>query len=162
MTTESITQMPQRTRFSLSLWHVCMLFVVIGILVAGYLSYVKLVDVPLVCIENGPFNCDLVQNSAYSRLFGIPIAWLGLAVYLILGAILLLENRIAFLGDYGKLIFLGINLFAWVFSIWLVYVQFVILQALCQWCLTHEVNITLLLIASGIRFWRDFQNAESN
>ena len=82
-----------------------------------------------------PFNCDAVLNSKYSELAGIPIAWLGLAVYLILGAIILLWRRNAFLREYGSLLAFGLGLFAWLFSMWLVYVQAVLLGALCPWCL---------------------------
>ena len=108
----------------------------------------------MVCVAGSIFNCEVVQNSIYSKLFGIPIAWLGFTVYIILGALLLLENRAAFLREYGMVLFFGLNLFAWLFSMWLVYVQFVRLQALCPWCLTHEAIITVLFGVSIIRFKR--------
>ena len=74
-----------------------LLLVLIGLLVAGYLSYLKIEDASAVCVETGPFNCNVVLNSQYSELAGLPIAYLGFAVYLAIGAILLLENRVAFL-----------------------------------------------------------------
>ncbi|MBC8100034.1 MAG: hypothetical protein H7Y11_11375 [Armatimonadetes bacterium] len=80
MTTQSITSETTaiaRTRFTL--WHISLLLVLVGIGISGYLSYVKLTDVPMVCAANSVFNCEAVQSSAYSRIFGIPIAWLGLA-----------------------------------------------------------------------------------
>lgn len=98
----------------------------------------------------------MVQNSVYSKLFGIPIAWMGFAVYIILGATLMLESRVSFLREYGMMLFFAINLFAWLFSMWLVYVQFVRLQALCPWCLTHETIITVLFAVSIIRLKRMF------
>ena len=144
--------------FQLSLRTLSLILVVAGLFVSGYLSYVKLTEVPMVCVSSsvagGAFNCEVVQNSVYSRLFGIPIAWMGFVVYILLGAILVLENRAAFLREYGMMLFFGLNLFAWLFSMWLVYVQFVRLQALCPWCLAHETIITILFVVSTIRLKR--------
>jgi len=130
---------------------ISLVLIVIGIFISGYLSYVKLTNVAMVCVESGAFNCEVVQNSAYSRLFGIPVAWLGLATYLVMGAIILFEKRIAFLREYGIMLMFGVNLFAWLFSMWLVYAQFFLLKALCPWCLSHEVVITILFVISILR-----------
>ena len=132
-----------------------MLFIVIGLLVAGYLSYLKIVDLPAVCVESGPFDCNVVLNSQYSVLSGVPIAWLGFAVYAAIGLVVLLETRIDFLRQNGSLITFGIGLFAWLFSMWLVYVQFALLQALCPWCLTHETNFTILFALICYRVYHE-------
>ena len=132
-----------------------LLLVLIGLAVAGYLSYLKIEDAPAVCVETGPFNCNVVLNSQYSELAGVPIAYLGFAVYLAIGALLLLENRVAFLRVWGSLIMFGIGLFAWLFSMWLVYVQFALLQALCPWCLSHETNFTILFALICYRVYRE-------
>ena len=80
-----------------------LLLVIIGLVVAGYLSYLKLAEAPAVCVESGPFNCNVVLNSQYSELAGVPIAYLGFAVYVAIGAILLLEDRVEFLRDWARL-----------------------------------------------------------
>jgi uncharacterized membrane protein len=156
MNTEQITNQPvqSQSRFQITLRGVSLLLIVIGLAVSGYLSYVELTDTTTVCVESGAFNCDVVQSSIYSKMFGIPIAYLGLFTYLMLGAILLLENQIGFLRENGIIIVFGITLFAFLFSMWLVYVQAGLLQALCLWCLTHEVTMTVLFIVSGIRLKR--------
>jgi uncharacterized membrane protein len=141
-----------QSRISLRL--VALVLVALGLIVTTYLSYVKLTDVPMVCVAGGLFNCEVVQNSAYSRLFGIPIAWMGLATYIILGVVLVLENRNAFLQEYGILIVFGIALFAFLYSMFLVYVQFAILQALCPWCLAHEAIMTGFFIVASLRLWK--------
>ncbi len=132
-----------------------LLFVLIGLMIAGYLSYLKIEDAPAVCVETGPFNCNVVLNSQYSELADVPIAYLGFTVYLAIGALLLLENQVAFLRVWGSLIMFGIGLFAWLFSMWLVYVQFALLQALCPWCLSHETNFTLLFALICYRVYRE-------
>lgn len=129
--------------------------VIIGLVVAGYLSYLKLAAAPAVCLATGPFDCNVVLNSQYSELGGIPIAYLGFAVYAIIGLILYLEKRIAFMREWGPLIAFGIGLFAWLFSMWLVYVQVALLEALCPWCLTHEINFTVLFTLICYRLYRE-------
>ena len=131
------------------------LSVIFGLFVSGYLSYLKIADTPSVCVKGGPFNCDLVLNSKYSELWGIPIAWLGLAIYLMLACILLIEDRHELLRLYGRLAAFGVALFAWLFSMWLVYVQFALLGALCPWCLSHEVNFTILFGLICLRLYRE-------
>ena len=125
--------------------------VILAILVSGYLSYLKIADQAAVCIEGGAFDCGTVLNSVYSEVGGIPIAWLGLAVNLIVLALLLLEYRVGFLREYGKTLIFGVVLFAFIYSVYLVYVQAAILRAYCPWCLTHEALITILFALS---IWR--------
>jgi uncharacterized membrane protein len=157
MTTEQ-TITAHKTGLSFGLWHLSLLLAAIGVVISGYLSYVKLADAPIICVEGEAFNCDLVQNSAYAKFMGIDVAYLGLAGYLLIGALLVLETRVPLLVNYGHTIIFGLTLFAFVFSMWLVYVQAAILQAACSWCLAHEVNITALLIVVSIRLWKSLQS----
>lgn len=137
----------------INLRHLSLLSIVVGLFVSGYLSYVKLTAVPMTCVSGGMFDCNVVQNSSYSEFFGVPVAYLGFATYLVIGALILLENRFAFLVENGALLVFGITVFAFIFSMWLVYAQFFLLEALCPWCLAHEVNITLLLALVSARVW---------
>ncbi len=136
------------------LYTISLVLVVIGIGISGYLSYVKLTETPTVCIEGGGFNCEVVQSSIYAKLFGIPIAYMGLATYLVIGVLLLLQNRNTFLREYGVMIQFGIIMFAFLFSVWLVYLQAFQLKAFCMWCLSHELTMTLLFIVSIPRLKR--------
>jgi uncharacterized membrane protein len=123
----------------------------LAILISGYLSYLKIDNTPAVCLAGGAFDCGTVLNSAYSELGGIPIAWLGLAVNLTVTVLLLLEPRVGFLREYAVTLIFGLVLFAFLFSVYLVYVQAAIIQAYCPWCLTHELLITILFVLSIIR-----------
>lgn len=131
------------------------LLVLIGLFIAGYLSYLKLADAPAACVEAGLFDCNVVLNSQYSELGGIPIAYLGFAVYALIGLVLYFEARYSLLEQYGSLLIFGIGLFAWLFSMWLVYVQVFLLEALCPWCLSHETNFTLLFLTIAYRVYRE-------
>ena len=151
----TITDKPKNAQSFITLRHIQLLSVVVGLFISGYLSYLKITSVPSVCIENGPFNCEVVLNSVYSEIAGIPIAYLGFLVYLIIGIVVLLENRVEIFREYGKLITFGVGLFAWMFSMWLVFVQFALLQALCPWCLSHETNFTILFAMICYRLYKD-------
>jgi uncharacterized membrane protein len=133
---------------------ISLVLVVIGLAITAYLSYVKLTNTNAVCLQASGVSCEVVQNSAYSQIMGIPIVYLGLGAYLLLGALLVLENRITFLQDYGIMLVFGITLFAFIYSVWLVYLQFFRLQALCPWCLAHEATMTVLFAVSALRLWK--------
>ena len=142
-----------KSGFKLNLWHISLVLVVIGILISGYISFTELTDTSTVCIDSGQINCDVVQNSVYSTLMGIKITYLGFATYIGLLVLLLLESRVGFLREYGAMIVFGITLFAFMYSMWLVYVQAGILKAFCLWCLSHELTMTILFIVSAVRMW---------
>lgn len=126
---------------------VSLFLIAIGLLITSYLSYLKLAGQTSVCLSGGMINCEAVLNSRYSEISlfdaSIPIAYLGWLVYAILlllwfweGAGQTAEMTIAF--------YFGLNAFAWLYSMYLVYLQFFVLRAACPWCLSHEANITLL------------------
>lgn len=130
-----------------------------AILVSGYLSYLKISDTQAVCVEGEAFDCGVVLNSAYSELSGIPIAWLGLGTNLLVLALLLLENRIALLRQYGVMMIFGVVFFAFIYSVYLVYVQAALIRAYCPWCLTHEALITVLF---GLSTWRVMKSLQGD
>ena len=124
---------------------------VLAILVSGYLSWLKVANADAVCIEAAVFDCGTVLNSFYSEIRGVPIAWLGLIVDVIAITLLILEPRVAFLRRYGVALVFGLILFAALYSVYLIYVQAVLIRAFCPWCLTHE---TLMFILFGLSAWR--------
>jgi uncharacterized membrane protein len=157
MVMSSFTEEKPKRGSGITMKHISLALIVGGILVTTYLSYLKASQSLAVCVQGGAFNCNVVLNSVYSELFGIPIAYLGLLTYLVLGTLLLLESRVTFLQDNGRIITFGIALFAWVFSMYLVYLQFFVLQSLCQWCLTHEAIMTVLFFVITRRLWKSIQ-----
>lgn len=154
----STTERPGGLTSRITITSIIWISLVVGILVTTYLSYLKAAAVPAVCVVGGAFNCGAVLNSAYSVFMGIPIAYLGLFMYLTLAVILFFEQRVPFLQEYGKILMFGIGLFAWLFSMYLVYLQFFVLGALCPWCLSHEANMTVLFALLCVRLWRHFNS----
>ena len=116
----------------------------LAIAVSGYLSYLKIANANAVCTTVGRIDCGTVLHSAYSELSGIPIAWLGLATNLVIVGMMLFQNRNDFMREYGTLLIFGVVLFAFIYSVYLVYLQAFVIQAYCPWCLSHEALITIL------------------
>lgn len=121
---------------------------VIGLIVAGYLAYVETQAVPAVCGPVG--DCNAVQVSPYARLFGIlPIGVLGVIGYLVILGLWVLSR---FSGDELRSKSLagifGLSLAGTLFSIYLTYLEPFVIRAVCIWCLTSAVIMSLLLILS--------------
>ncbi len=136
-----------KTSFVTPTWAIPVLCV-IGIGVAGYLTYVEVAQVSAVCGPVG--NCNTVQQSEYTRLFGIlPIGILGLAGYMAI-VIVWLINRLANgrLADLATLSLLVITTLGTLFSIYLTFLEPFIIGATCAWCLTSAVLMTLLMLIS--------------
>ena len=147
------TSQPQNTRDYL--YWLSLALIVVGLVISGYLSYTKLTNTSVICLEAEAISCDVVQHSIYAKFAGIEIAYLGFVAYLMLGGVLLLSNQIAVLQEYGHILLFGLTLLAFVHAVWLVYVQAFLLAAFCTWCLAHEANITALFIVSAVRLWRN-------
>jgi len=145
-----------RAESRITLRNVSIILIALGILVTGYLSIAELTDTTTVCIESGAFNCDVVQNSVYSKLMGIPIAVLGFGAYVVLGVLVAREDHVDLLKDYGAVLAFAISLFGFLYSAWLTYIEFFQLKALCPWCLASAAIMTLLFVVSGLRLRQTF------
>jgi uncharacterized membrane protein len=82
---------------------------------------------------------------------GFKVAYLGFLTNLVILGILLLEDRIPLLMEYGTTLLFGIVFFGLIYSVYLIYIQAEVLNAFCQWCLSHEVLIGLLFVVSCLR-----------
>ena len=124
----------------------------LGIFVAGYLSVKRFTGGNLACTRWA--ECDLVNNSVYAKIYGVPVAFLGLAGYLLLLglAVAALEtagsSRRCLLATYFVLALGGV-----VFSGYLTYLEVFVIEALCSWCVASAIIITLLAIVGGINLW---------
>ncbi len=119
-----------------------------GIGVAGYLTYVEATAVEAICGPVG--DCNAVQNSSYARIFGIlPVGIMGLIGYVaILIAWAIQKIRQDKWASYAQLAMLGMALFGTLYSIYLTYVELWVIHAVCMWCVSSAVLITLLMLLS--------------
>ncbi len=127
-----------------------------GVLVSGYLSVKRFTGGSLACTQWA--DCDLVNNSVYAKFYGVPVALIGLAGYLILMGLAMaaLQTEGAFqrhLLALGFLLALG----GFGFSVYLTYLEFFVIEAICIWCVISAILITLLAIVGGINLRRTAQ-----
>lgn len=119
--------------------------IVIGIGVAAYLSYVETQSAQAVCGPVG--DCNTVQQSRYATLFGfLPVGVLGLFGYLGMLAAWLTRKVLPKLSKPADLAFFGMAVFAVLFSLYLTYLEPFVIRAVCLWCLSSAVIVTLLLL----------------
>jgi uncharacterized membrane protein len=95
-------------------------------------------------------DCNTVQSSPYAKLFGIlPVGILGLLGYVgILGAWLVARYAGEDVADLARLAMFGMALFGVLFTIYLTYLELFVIHAVCIWCLSSAVLITLLMLFS--------------
>jgi uncharacterized membrane protein len=119
---------------------------VIGLGVAGYLTFVETQNVKAVCGPVG--DCNTVQASPYAKLFGfLPVGVLGLLGYVgILAAWAMGRWGKGLAALYAPVALLGMALFGALFSLYLTYIELAVILAVCIWCLTSAVLMALLLI----------------
>ncbi len=138
---------PPRTRGDVwPVWAVPAL-VVLGVGVAGYLSYIEMTHVEAVCGPVG--DCNTVNQSGYAVLFGVlPVGILGLMGY---GVVILFWSMARFasgaMREVGALGGWAAVLFGTLFSVYLTFLEPFVIGATCAWCLTSAVVMTLLLWA---------------
>lgn len=118
---------------------------VVGLGIAGYLTYLHYAGDSPYCIAGGG-GCERVQESEYAKVAGIPVAALGLLAY----AALLVTAFVS--GPTAAAVGAAIALTGVAFSGWLLYAQLVLIDAVCQWCVANDVVITLIAVAAVWRF----------
>jgi uncharacterized membrane protein len=100
-----------------------------GAAITAYLVYVRQAGGTLACSTGG---CEAVQSSSYAAVLGTPVAALGLA---------------GFLG----LLLAALALAAFLFSAYLLYIQLVVIDAICQWCVATDVFTSVIAALALLR-----------
>jgi uncharacterized membrane protein len=119
-----------------------LLLAALGAGIAGYLTYAHFAHVQVACATSG---CETVQSSRYAELAGVPVATLGLAAYLLLGA------TAAFGAELARAVGLAAAVGGLAFAAYLLYVQAALIGAFCQWCLASDLVLLLLVVATSLR-----------
>lgn len=135
---------------SLVLRRVMIAVAVVGIGVATYLTIVHYVGPgALVCTASHGASspCEQVQFSVWSSVAGIPVALLGLIGYILILGSLLVPDR-----ELSRLATLGLTLFGFAFSGYLTYRELHSIRAICEWCVSSAVMMTLLFGGAVARY----------
>jgi uncharacterized membrane protein len=121
----------------------------LGALDSAYLTWIKLAHVTAFCSNVG--DCDTVNASVYSEIGGVPIAALGLAAYLAVAALHIVEDRVPVLIEWAPLAVFGLALTGTLYSAYLTYVELFVLHAVCPYCVASALFIAGILIISVLR-----------
>jgi uncharacterized membrane protein len=120
---------------------------VVGLGVAAYLTYVHYAGIKPACTAGQ--SCIKVQTSQWSRLGGVPVALIGL-----LGYVAILTSLVAPDREETRLATLGLTLIGFGFSAYLTYRELFSIHAVCEWCASSAVIMTVLLATSVTRYLR--------
>jgi uncharacterized membrane protein/glutaredoxin len=134
----------------------------IGLGVAAYLTYVETQSVKAFCGPVG--DCNAVQSSSYARIWGIlPVGVLGAFGYIaILAAWWSARKNWGWLSVYAPIALFGIALFGTIFSVYLTYLEIYVIKAVCIWCISSAILITLLLLFSLEPALRAFSSSDDD
>ncbi len=114
--------------------------IIIGLLISSYLTYSHYTNTQLACPEVGVLNCEAVTTSPYSMIFGVPVALLGLILFLLAVLMLLSKNdTLIFAWSIGA--FMGA-----MYSIG----SMAILGLICIYCVSLDCVMLLTILVSYV------------
>ncbi len=134
------------------LYRISIALALLGLAVSIYMTIFKLTDNDKMCIGNG--GCSKVNSSIYAEVYGIPVALFGVGGYAVIAALLFMEDRNQFLKQNGTMLVFGLALIGFLFTLYLIYVELALIHALCPFCVTSQITMTILFILSIIRLAR--------
>jgi len=115
----------------------------IGLGISAYTAYTALANVVPMC---GPIgSCSAVQNSEYSKLFGVPMGVLGVVGYGVVMVFWLIARHLSPKGGGWHWLPWGVALFGVLFSLRLTALEPFVIGATCLWCLGSAVSMSAAL-----------------
>jgi uncharacterized membrane protein len=129
------------------------LLALLGLFDSAYLTLERLIGAPGGFCPTGG-GCAAVQESAYSSLFGVPVAYVGVAGYAALLGVALLSlsvDRVA--GVRVAALLLALASLGLLFSLYLSYLQVAVIGAICFWCVVSAL-IELGIWTAALLDWR--------
>jgi uncharacterized membrane protein len=138
------------------LYRISVALVALGLLVSIYMTIYKLTENNSMCLGSG--DCSTVNASRYSEVNGIPVAVIGVMGYAAILALLYMERRRnGYFRQNGTMLIFGLALTGFLFTVWLIYVELALIKAICPFCLTSQVTMTLIFLISILRLVRQPQ-----
>jgi Predicted membrane protein len=120
--------------------YVIALIAIAGIVVSSFALQVHYSTATQPCSINEKWDCGVVNHSSFAVIEGVPVAAIGIAGYLVLGALGLLRQRLALL----LLSFVG-----FCFALRLTIIEQYALGAWCLYCVSSQAIISLLLLLAA-------------
>ena len=119
----------------------------LGFAVSLYLLSVHWGWWQVACLGVG--ECEVVNTSRFSELLGIPVSLLGAFTYLCVGLSCVLIRRDV-QADYAARAQFLLAMMGIAFSVYLTAIELFVLHAVCPWCVSSAIFITLIGVMS---FW---------
>ena len=113
----------------------------IGILLSLYLTYVDSGGGHAAFCTAGT-DCDVVRQSTFAKMLGIPVAAYGVAAYGAIFAVSLLSMA----RKKRWLILFVLSLAGFVFTLYLTYLELFVINAICTYCVVSAFIITIIFI----------------
>jgi uncharacterized membrane protein len=118
-----------------------------GIFISLYLTLYKLGVIGELSCTIG--SCETVNTSKWSRFLGLPVAAWGLLFYLDVFLIALVGTLARFEEEPAiSYVLAGEAAVGVLFSAWLTYLELGVIHAVCIWCVTSAIIVTLILFVS--------------
>jgi uncharacterized membrane protein len=108
------------------------------------------------CDFGESFNCDIVNRSTYSTLFGIPVALIGILGYLALLALATFYREKA---ETPAMLIIASTL-GLGFAIYLTYIERFVLGTWCILCLSSFATIILITVFSSVLVAHSMRNTD--
>jgi len=120
-----------------------------GIADSAYLTQHELDGTPLICNIQNLSGCNIVADSPYSHVFGIPLAEFGVLFYAILFVLAALE--LVFFDRLLRRVLQVVSLFGVIASLYFTSLQIFFIGAFCIYCTTSAlITLLVLVLASFI------------
>lgn len=123
----------------------------IGFLISAYLLWTYLTGAPIACSVGG---CELVRESPYSYIWGIPQPLLGVVFYF---TIMVLAGFNDWIRKTSIIkidsLFVLITASGFSYSIYLTYLEAFVIRAYCVWCVASTVLATSLFFITLSRYY---------
>lgn len=126
---------------------VLFLAAIAGFMISFFLFHKKRSKETLLCPVG--FNCDTVLHSQYSRFLGIPLELLGMLYYgLITVGYFVLYTTPYLATPINLFVVASLTVAAFLFSLYLTFIQAFNLKQWCTWCLTSAGLCTVIFLTS--------------
>jgi len=106
---------------------------------------------PLVCMIG--FDCHTVMHSDYSKFLGIKVEVLGLIYYSLVTIfyflLLLVQGA---LPSSAVVAMIVLSTIAFLFSMWLIFVQIFLLRKGCSWCIVSALICTAIFVVTILNY----------
>jgi uncharacterized membrane protein len=123
------------------------LLALVGLLVATYLWLYKIGVLGV--LQCGTGSCESVQASRYAELFGIPVAFYGVAGYAALVTLGLASLQPRCAADRRVAVLLAtLATVGFAFSLYLTAIELFVLHEICRWCVASAVIATAIWVLS--------------